>query len=129
MAHRARNDPGFAERASSIFEVVVTIVVALFTALFALLRFLRGLRKGRIDNFYSAALAIRAKLADEQSVERRNQYMAELRTLRDDAFALLINEKLAADDSFRILQALIYDVIREAQQPPRAAPPAAEPPP
>ena len=118
MAFRARNDPGFAERAGTIFDVAVTIGVALFTALFALVRYVRGLRKGRIDKFYSAALEIRGKLAQEPSPERRKQFVMELRKLRADAFSLLINEKLAADDSFRILQALIYDIIREAELPP-----------
>ncbi len=127
LAFRARNDPGFAERASSIFEMAVTILVALFTALFALFRFVRGLRKGRIDKFYSSALEIRAKLAQEQSMHRRQEYVTELRKLRGEAFSLLIKEKLAADDSFRILQALIYDVIREAQAPFAETPAPAEP--
>jgi hypothetical protein len=118
MAFRRRNDPGFAERAGTIFDVAVTIGVALFTALFALVRYVRGLRKHRIDKFYSAALEIRAKLAQEPSAERRKEFVAGLRKLRADAFSLLINEKLAADDSFRILQALIYDIIREAETPP-----------
>ena len=118
MAFRARNDPGFAERAGTIFDVAVTIGVALFTALFALVRYVRGLRKGRIDKFYTAALEIRAKLAHEPNPDLRQVCVAELRKLRADAFSLLINEKLAADDSFRILQALIYDIIREAEVPP-----------
>jgi len=119
MAFRARNDPGFAERAGTIFDVAVTIGVALFTALFALLRFVRGLRKGRIDKFYSAALEIRGKLAREQDPERRKEFVQPLRALRAEAFKLLIDEKLAADDSFRILQALIYDIIRECETPPQ----------
>jgi hypothetical protein len=119
MAFRARNDPGFAERAGTIFDVAVTIGVALFTALFALLRFVRGLRKGRIDKFYSGALEIRGKLAHETSPEARRAFVNELRALRADAFKLLIDEKLAADDSFRILQGLIYDIIREADAPPQ----------
>jgi TRAP-type uncharacterized transport system substrate-binding protein len=126
MAFRARNDPGFAERASSLFEMGVTIVVALFTALFALVRFFRSLRKGRIDKFYSAVLEIRSKLVQEPSPERRRGYVAELRKLRADAFGLLIKEKLAADDSFRILQALIYDVIREAEAPMTGSAPAVD---
>jgi hypothetical protein len=97
--------------------MAVTILVALFTALFALVRFVRGLRKGRIDKFYSSALEIRSKLAQERIAERRRAYVIELRQLRTEAFSLLIKEKLAADDSFRILQALIYDVIREAETP------------
>ncbi|HET7607712.1 MAG TPA: TAXI family TRAP transporter solute-binding subunit [Gammaproteobacteria bacterium] len=127
MAFRARNDPGFAERASSIFEMAVTIVVALVTALFALVRFVRGLRKGRIDKFYSATLDIRAKLAGERNPARRKAYVSRLRALRAEAFSLLIKEKLAADDSFRILQALIYDVIREAEAPFEEIPAALEP--
>jgi hypothetical protein len=118
LAFRARSDPGFAERASSVFQMAGTVVVALFTALFAAVRFLRGLRKGRIDRFYSAAIAIRTKLAQEPSAAQRAAYRAELRALRDDAFSLLINEKLAADESFKILQTLIHDVIRECETPP-----------
>lgn len=127
FAFRARNDPGFAERASSLFEMAATVVVALFTALFALVRFVRGRRKGRIDRFYSATLAIRAKLTQDPSAVQRSTYMGELRALRDDAFSLLIKEKLAADESFRILQALIHDVIRECETPPPKTPALADP--
>ena len=119
MAFRARNDPGFAERAGTIFDMAVTIGVALFTALFALVRYVRGLRKGRIDKFYSAALEIRGKLTQERNPERRKEFVKPLRDLRAEAFKLLIKEKLAADDSFRILQALIYDIIRECESPPQ----------
>jgi hypothetical protein len=113
LGFRARNEPGFAERASGIFEVVFTIMAALATALVALVRYLRGRRKGRIDRFYAEALAIRAKLLQEQEPQQRRILLAELRTLRDRAFSLLINEKLAADESFRILQTLIGDLINE----------------
>jgi hypothetical protein len=118
LAFRARNDPGFAERASSIFDVAVTVAVALVTSLFALVRFVRGRRKGRIDRFYSAVLEVRAKLAQNPTAEQRAECMVELRALRDEAFSLLIKEKLAADESFRILQALTRDVIRECEAPP-----------
>ncbi len=117
LAFRARNDPGFAERASGIFEVAVTIVAALATAFVALLRYLRGRRKSRIDRFYAEALAIRAKLLQEQDAQQRRIGIAELRTLRDRAFSLLINEKLSADESFRILQNLIGDLIHEFDPP------------
>jgi hypothetical protein len=122
VAFRARNDPGFAERASSIFELAATIVVAIFTGLIALVRFVRGRKKGRIDRFYSSALAIRAKVALEPSPERRSLYAVEARSLRDEAFSMLIKEKLSADESFRILQTLIHDVIRECETPFRGTP-------
>jgi TRAP-type uncharacterized transport system substrate-binding protein len=117
LTFRARNEPGFAERASGIFEVAVTIVAALATGFVALLRYLRGRRKGRIDKFYTEALAIRCKLLEEQDAQQRRVLIAELRTLRDRAFSLLINEKLSADESFRILQGLIGGVIHEFDSP------------
>jgi hypothetical protein len=118
LAFRARNEPGFAERASGIFEVAVTVAAGLVTGLLALARLWRGRRKGRIDRFYADALAIRAKLAQGQSAQQRAACMTEARGLRDRAFAQLIDEKLSADESFRILQALIHDVIRECETSP-----------
>jgi TRAP-type uncharacterized transport system substrate-binding protein len=123
LAFRARNEPGFAERAGSIFEVAASVFAGLVAGFLALARFWRGRRKGHIDRYYADALAIRAKLAQESSVQQRAACMTEARGLRDRALASLIDEKLAADESFRIFQALIHDVIRECETPP--APPDA----
>ena len=71
-------------------------------------------RKGRIDRFYSEALAIRAKLSQEPSAQQRSVVRRpSCEPCETDAFSLLINEKLSADESFRILQTLIDDVIHE----------------
>jgi TRAP-type uncharacterized transport system substrate-binding protein len=113
LAFRARNNPGFFERASGILEVVVSFVVALGTALVALLRTWRARKKSRIDKFYDEALAIRAKFSLELTTQQRIECVTQLRALRDHAFSLLIDEKLAADESFQILQILIHNVILE----------------
>lgn len=117
LAFRARNDPGFFERAAGIFEVVVTVLAALGTALLALLRAWRARKKRRIDELYSAALAIRAKYLAAPAEQRLSAGVAELRDLRDHAFSLLVQEKLSADESFRILQALVYNIINEFESP------------
>jgi TRAP-type uncharacterized transport system substrate-binding protein len=120
LAFRRRNDPGFAERAAGLFEVGATLFAAMVTGLYALARFWRSRRKGRVDQFYSDALAIRAKLGDRASPAQRAELMLEARSLRDRAFEQLIQEQLAADESFNILQALIHDLIRECETPPAA---------
>jgi hypothetical protein len=125
LAFRARNEPGFAERASGIFEVVVTLLAALATAVVGLLRYWRSRKKSRIDRFYAEALAIRAKLLQAPDAQQRRVCVAEMRTLSDRAFALLIKEKLSADESFRILQSLIGSIIDEFD--PRAEQPRATP--
>jgi NMT1-like family len=116
LAFRARSEPGFFERAAGLFEAAVTAVAAFGTVLLAFFRYWRGLRKSRIDDLYAQALAIREKLSAGLSTEQRRACVAELRALRDHAFTLLMNEKLLADESFRILQALIGDVMQELEK-------------
>lgn len=120
LAFRARNEPGFAERAASIIEVAGTVFAALSALFIALYRYVRGRRKTRIDELYKRALDIRAKIPSLGDAERREQ-IVNLRTLRDSAFTLLIDEKLAPDESFRILQELLGDVRRELEAPRGAA--------
>ena len=115
LAFRTRNEPGFAERAAGILEVIVACIVATGTALLALLRYLRGRRKSRIHVLYREALAVRANVSPNLSAQQRRSFVGQLRALRDRAFSLLISEKLSADESFRILQTLISDVIHELE--------------
>ena len=115
LAFRARTEPGFFERAAGIFEAAVTAVAAIGTVFLALFNYWSGLRKSRIDELYAQALAIRAKASQGLSPEQRRVCVAELRALRDHAFTLLMNEKLLADESFRILQALIGEVMQELE--------------
>ena len=113
LGFRARNEPGFAERASGIFEVAVTVLAGLTAGLFALVRVWRGRKKARIDEFYAEALAIRAKLLQEPAAQQRSLCIEQLRGLRDRAFTLLIEEKLSPDESFRILQSLVSNILYE----------------
>jgi hypothetical protein len=112
LAFRARSEPGFAERAASIVEIVTTASAALGALFLALYRYWRSRRKARIDDLYAQVLEVRAKIAALNEAERREQ-IVKLRSLRDSAFGLLIKEQLSPDESFRILQALIGDVLLE----------------
>ena len=103
----------FAERASGIFEVAVTVLAGLTAGLFALVRVSRGRKKARIDEFYAEALAIRAKLLQEPEAQQRSLCIEQLRDLRDRAFTLPIEEKLSPDESFRILQSLVSNILYE----------------
>lgn len=108
-----RNEPTIYERYSGVAEVVVTLVIALVSASFAAIRILRIRRKNRIDRFYSAALELRNKLDAASSDAERASARLALRKLQDEAFAQLVDEKLAADDSFRIFITLSNDILRQ----------------
>jgi len=108
-----RDAPTIYERYSGIAEVAVTIMIALFSTVFAGVRIYRLRRKNRIDTFYSAVIKIRNSIDKTLTVASRQEKADEIRSLQNDAFDLLVDEKLAADDSFRIFITLSNDVLRQ----------------
>jgi hypothetical protein len=116
QAFRRRNEPGFAERASGIMEVLIALIAAAGTAVLAAIRYWQNRKKSRIDKLYAEALDIRAKLPREPTEQQREECLAQLRDLRERAFRLLIDEKLSADESFRILQALVRGLVGELER-------------
>jgi TRAP-type uncharacterized transport system substrate-binding protein len=108
-----RNAPTVYERYSGIAEVTVTILIALFSAFFAGVRIYRMRRKNRIDTFYSDVIAIRNSISESSTSQDRREQADKIRALQTTAFDLLVDEKLAADESFRIFITLSNDVLRQ----------------
>ena len=111
QAYLQREAPTIYERYSGIAEVVVTIIVALASAAIATVRLLQRRRKNRIDEFYSAAIAIRDSITTDSSDDERRAAIAKVRELQNTAFDQLVAEKLAADESFRIFITLSNDIL------------------
>lgn len=112
-----RNEPTIYERYSGVAEVAVTLFVAVFSGLFAAVRIYNIRRKNLIDEFYSEAIHLRSAVTDESSMSHRNSTITAIRTLQTKAFEMLVDEKLAADESFRIFITLSNDIIDELKQP------------
>jgi len=111
QAYLQRSAPTMLERYSGIAEVVITLIVALGSASIAGVRIFRMRRKNRIDKFYTRTIEIGRSVTDSTPAEKRQQVVQELRDLQDKAFDMLVNEKLAADESFRIFITLSNDVL------------------
>jgi hypothetical protein len=112
-AYVDRNEPSWMERYSGVAEVLVTLLVALVSGTFAAVNIYRIRRKNRIDEFYDAVFAIRQRLCDSTDAAARAAGIDELRSLQKRAYDMLVDEKLAADDSFQIFVSLSNDAIRE----------------
>ena len=108
-----RSAPTVYERYSGIAEVVVTLIVAIGSTVIAAVRIFRMRRKNRIDTFYSQAIALRRSVTDSTGPDELAQVIREVRALQNTAFDLLVDEKLAADESFRIFITLSNDVLRQ----------------
>lgn len=117
QAYLQREAPTIYERYSGIAEVVVTVIVALGSALFGVVRLLKMRRKNRIDTFYVQTIALQRSVGEKTSTKQRQRIANEVRKLQATAFDLLVNEKLAADESFRIFITLSNDVLRQLEVP------------
>lgn len=117
QAYLQREAPSVYERYSGIAEVVVTVIVALGSAIFAFIRIFRMRRKNRIDKFYTKTIALRRSVNETTSPEEVQRTITEIRELQATAFDLLVDEKLAADESFRIFITLSNDVLRQLGDP------------
>jgi TRAP-type uncharacterized transport system substrate-binding protein len=106
-----RAEPTVYERYSGVAEVVVTLMIALASATLAGFRILKMRRKNRIDRFYSAAIEIRNSISGSSTADERTLAAKKIRTLQDTAFDQLVDEKLSADESFRIFVTLSNDVL------------------
>jgi TRAP-type uncharacterized transport system substrate-binding protein len=108
-----RDAPTVYERYSGLAEVGITILIALISAVLGGLRIYRVRRKNRIDTFYSEVIAIKNSIDETATAEERSMKSAEVQALKDKAFEMLVDEKLAADESFSIFITLSNDVLRQ----------------
>ena len=113
QAYVERDEPTVYERYSGVAEVMVTVLIALISAVFGGMRIYRMRRKNRIDAYYSRVIDFRKQAESGASDEERVELIRKLKNLQDHAFEQLVEEKLAADESFRIFITLSNDVLRQ----------------
>lgn len=116
LAFIKRDEPTLIERYSGVGEVVVALMVALVSASVALIKIYRMRRKNRLDKFLVEVIKIRNAVTSDTSNAERADAIARIRELQDYGFEQLVDEKLAADESFRIFIELTNDSIEYLQQ-------------
>lgn len=122
LAYLNRDEPDFYERYSGVAEVLVTLIIGLVSGLYAVYRILIIRRKNRIDEFYRQALELRDQAVVIGSDPARTNAVASLKALQERAYAEMINERLAADESFRIFITLSNDLMADLSGVPRSGP-------
>ena len=114
VAYLNRDEPSFIERYSGVAEVLVTLLVGAVSGAWALLRIFRIRRKNRVDHFYLEVLRLRDAAAIDTTGP--GDTIKAIRELRDKAYAQLVDEQLAADESFRIFIELANNTIADLEQ-------------
>ena len=110
-----RNSPTFLERYAETINVLVYLFVLSITAVIAILRWRDQKRKDRIDKYYERLFEIREKLR-QSTTDDHQDYLESLYQIEREAFQLLIDEKVASDDSFNIFLTLLHTTTELAEQ-------------
>jgi TRAP-type uncharacterized transport system substrate-binding protein len=113
QAFTHRDEPTFYERYSGVAEVLVTLVIGLISGGYAVIQIYNRRRKNRIDGFYRDVMAIRDSISERSSAAERAAAVERVRELQNEAFEMLMREKLAADESFRIFVTLSNDIVAQ----------------
>jgi hypothetical protein len=116
MRYYDRNEPTFIERYVDLIGVGISLSIGLAGAISGFVRWNNRRRKNRIDRYYVEVLAIEGSIEGLTTIEECSRAIAALLDLRRAAFRQLIDEKLAADESFRIFIALVDDVEARIEQ-------------
>lgn len=111
-----RDQPTFLERYAEVVNVTVYIAIILIGAIAATLRWNSRRKKDRADEYYKRVIEVRNRgpfaSADEKAAAARA-----VREIYDEAFSKLMDERLAANDSFQILISLCDMTLREIEGP------------
>lgn len=110
ISYLERNNPGFFERYAEVIGVSITALMILYGSITTLFRVQARRKKDRIDDYYREVIEIENQSKNIDNIRELKKLVESLIKLRNKAFKQLINEKLAADESFRIFITLLHDV-------------------
>lgn len=108
-----RDEPSFLERYAELAGVLFSIALALVSALISLSRWQSQKKKDRVDIFYKDLMDIKNELPTIHDVRKGLEKINEVKAAQNKAFEMLIDEKLTADESFRIYMELSKETINE----------------
>lgn len=108
-----RDEPSIMERYAELIGVVFSIFIALVSGLLSLNRWVKQRKKDRIDVFYKDLMEIKNKISSITDDKQAKYELETIHASQNKAFTMLIDEKLAADESFRIYTELSREIIDE----------------
>lgn len=110
-----RKDPGFLVIYAEVIALLLSGIIAAVGLITGMRRWIQHRQKNRIDVYYKAINTCLKGLEDG-TITNFQQEQNNLIELKHNAFEELINERLTADESFRIFQDLLEQCLLELKQ-------------
>lgn len=108
-----RDEPSFLERYAELGGVIFSIILALISGIVSLSRWQTQKKKDRVDVFYKDLIEIKNSIPRLGTVGEGLQGIKNIQLAQNKAFEMLIDEKLEANESFRIYMELSKETINE----------------
>lgn len=108
-----REEPSFIERYAELGGVILSIIIALWSGLVSLTKWQAQKKKDKIDEFYEDLMNIKNGIARIDTIAEGMKRVKRVQLAQNKAFEMLIEEKLVANDSFRIYMELSKETINE----------------
>ncbi len=110
-----RDEPSFVERYAEVFGVIFSVLLALVSAIYSFGRWAHQRKKDRVDVFYQDLMKIKRITNRLSSKEHAIHLIKRIKQDQEKAFDMLVNEKLEANESFRIYMELSKETLKELQ--------------
>lgn len=110
-----RDQPTLVERYAEVLNVGVYLLILVVTAVVAAIRWHLRSKKERADAYYARVLEIRNH-GPYLTAQDNKAALNAVREIYDEAFGKLMDERLAANESFQILISLCDNTLRDIQQ-------------
>ncbi|MGB6223254.1 TAXI family TRAP transporter solute-binding subunit [Haloferula sp.] len=111
-----RNEPNFFVAYAEVMALILSVAIALLASGAAVRKWLLLRKKDRIDQYYVAIEKIISQLNSENSLSQLQAFEEELSGLRAKAVKELVDERLQANESFRIFQVLLANTQSELRR-------------
>ncbi|MEO9482797.1 MAG: TAXI family TRAP transporter solute-binding subunit [Ekhidna sp.] len=108
-----REEPSFIERYAELGGVILSIIIALWSGIASLTKWQAQKKKDKIDEFYEDLMNIKNGITGISTIAEGMKRVKRVQLAQNKAFEMLIEEKLVANDSFRIYMELSKETINE----------------
>lgn len=110
-----RDEPSILERYAELIGVGFSVLLALGSALYSISKWTLQRKKDRVDVFYQELMKIKKISAKLTSRKHVLYLIRQIKLEQEKAFQMLIDEKLQANESFRIYMELSKETQQELQ--------------
>ncbi len=110
-----RDKPGFIERYVEVIALAITLLAAVGSGMLALYRYGKQRKKDRVDVYYRKILDLRQKIRSDMSQSDLSGIATEVKDVQEEVFALLIDERVSADETLTIFLDLSNQVLKELE--------------